>query len=118
VRVEETPIARLRGAGHTLEAIDLIDGRSVPCAALFTHPPQQQVGLVRALVASHGLALDADGLVKTDPMTRETSVAGIYAAGDLTTRQQGAILAAAAATLAATMVNVELTSARVLAGEL
>lgn len=42
-------------------------------------------------------------------MKRETSVPGIYAAGDLTTPGQGAIYAAAASVQAATMINVELT---------
>ena len=43
-------------------------------------------------------------------MTRETSVPGIYAAGDLTWRMQGAMFAAAAGTQAATMINHELTT--------
>jgi thioredoxin reductase len=43
-------------------------------------------------------------------MTRETSIAGIYAAGDLTTRAQAAILAAAAGMQAAVAINVELTA--------
>jgi len=47
--------------------------------------------------------------VKTDPVTRETSVRGIYAAGDLTSRMQGAIIAAAASAQAAAMINVELS---------
>jgi len=42
-------------------------------------------------------------------MTRVTSVPGIYAAGDLTTRMQGALLAAAAGTHAATVINMELS---------
>jgi thioredoxin reductase len=72
---------------------------------LFAHPPQRQVELVRAL----GVALDDGGLVKADPMSRETSIPGIYAAGDLTTRMQGAILAAAAGAHAAAAINAELT---------
>jgi thioredoxin reductase len=40
---------------------------------------------------------------------RETSVPGIYAAGDLTTRMQGAILAAASGAQAAAMLNLDLT---------
>ena len=41
-------------------------------------------------------------------MTRLTSVPGIYAAGDLTTRAQGAIFAAAAGTQAGAMCNHDL----------
>ncbi len=114
MRVEHAPLARLHGPSPHLEAVELTDGTTVPCAALFTHPPQRHVPLVQAL----GLALDDDGLVKTDPMRRETSVPGLYAAGDLTTRGQAAIFAASAAVQAAAMINMELTMARVLAGEL
>jgi thioredoxin reductase len=78
------------------------------------HPPQKQVALVSAL----GLALDDEGFVKTDPMTRETSIAGIYAAGDLTTRGQAAVLAAAAGMQAAAAINAELTAELVASGAL
>jgi thioredoxin reductase len=104
VRLVTDPIARLVGHDHRLEAVQLADGTAVACDVLFTHPPQQHVELVGSL----GLALDEHGYVRIDPMTRETSVPGIYAAGDLTTRMQGAILAAAAGTQAASMINVEL----------
>jgi thioredoxin reductase len=107
IRVEPAPIARLVGAGGRLEAIELEGGARVPCEALFAHPPQRQVELVRGL----GVALDEAGYVAVDPMTRETSIAGIYAAGDLTTRMQGAIVAAAAGTPAAAKINVDLAMA-------
>jgi len=105
VRIEPAPITRLVGREHRLEAVELADGTAVPCEALFTHPPQHQVELIGSL----GVALDDNGYVRIDAMTRETSVSGIYAAGDLTTRMQGAIIAAASGTQAATMINLELT---------
>ena len=76
----------------------------MPCEALFAHPPQRQVGLVTAAA----LELDEAGYVRVDPVRGETSVPGIYAAGDLTTRMQGAILAAAMGTRTAAMINAEL----------
>ncbi len=105
IRLETAPVARLVSRANRLEAIELSNGTSVPCDLLFAHPPQRQVDLVRSL----GLAFDDDGYVRVDPMTRETSIAGIYAAGDLTTRMQGAMFAAAAGTQAATTINRELT---------
>lgn len=105
VRLETAPLARLVAEGHRLQAVELSDGTRVRCEALFSHPAQRQVGLVRAL----GVALDDDGLVRVDPMTRETSVPGVYASGDLTTRMQGAVFAAAAGVQAAAAINVELT---------
>lgn len=104
IRIETSPVARLIASDGRLGAVALADGTEVPTGALFVHPPQRQVALVRDL----GLALDEHGYVQTDPMTRETSIPGIYAAGDLASRMQGAIFAAAAGTHAAAMINVEL----------
>jgi thioredoxin reductase len=105
VRLETGSVARLVGAGSKLEAVELANGARMARDVLFTHPPQRQVDLVGAL----GLTLDGDGLVQIDPMTRATSVPGIHAAGDLTTRMQGAIFAAAAGAHAAAAVNGDLT---------
>ena len=106
VRVETDPIARLRWHGHTLDGVELDTGVVVACETLFAHPPQTQVELVTSL----GLSLDEAGLVRADPISRETSLPGMYAAGDLGTRMQGAILAAALGTQAAAMLNHELTA--------
>ena len=114
VEIEGGTVARLVGAGRQLEAVELVGGRSVACDVLLMHPPQKQVELVRAL----GVALDDEGFVKTDPMTRETSIPGIYAAGDLTTRAQAAVLAAAAGMQAAAAINAELTAELVTSGML
>ena len=104
IRLESVPVARLIARDHRLEAVALADGTTVPCEELFVHPPQRQVDLVRAV----GIALDENGFVRVDPMQRETSIPGIYAAGDLTTRMQAAIQAAAAGNQAASMINIDL----------
>jgi thioredoxin reductase len=113
IRVVTAPVARLAG-DKRLEAIDLATGERVACDALFTQPPQRQTDLVRAL----GVALDDDGYVRVDPMKRETSIPGIYAAGDLTTRAQSAILGAASGMQAAAVLNAELTAQLALARSL
>lgn len=105
VRLEERPLARLVPSGGRLERVELEDGDSSSCDVLFAHPVQRQVELVYGL----GLALDATGYVRVDEPHRETSVPGIYAAGDLLTPMQGAIVAAAAGTQAAAMLNHALT---------
>lgn len=104
IGIETNPIACLRGADSNLATVVLEGGRGVSCEALFAHPPQSQTALVCALETQ----LDEHGYVRVDPMTQETSVAGIYAAGDLTTRMQKALLAAAAGTAAAAMINMDL----------
>jgi thioredoxin reductase len=104
LRVEAAPIRRLIGHDGDLAAIELSDGARVPCGLLFAHPPQRQVELVRAL----SVGLDADGFVVVDPMTRQTTVPGVYAAGDLTTRMQAAVAAAASGMQTGAMINFEL----------
>ncbi len=104
IKLETTPIARLAGRDGSLQGVVLSNGATVPCEALFAHPPQRQVELVRAL----GVALDDDGYVQIDPMKRESSVPGIYASGDLTTRMQAALISAASGMHAAAMINVDL----------
>lgn len=106
VRLETGPVARLVGREHGLESVELATGVRVPCASLFAQPPQRQVELIGAL----GVALDDDGYVRVDPVTRETSISGVYAAGDLTTRMQAAVLAAASGMQAAAAINAELTA--------
>lgn len=104
VRLETSPVVRLVGRERRLEAVELSNGDRVRCEVLFAHPPQRQVALVRAL----GVALGDDGLVQVDPMRRETSIPGVYASGDLTTRMQGAIGGAAAGAHAAAVINMDL----------
>lgn len=106
VRVETAPVTRLVARQGQLVAVELSDGAAVPCDVLYAHPAQRQIDLVRTL----GVDLDDDGYVRVDPMKRETSIPGIYAAGDLTTRMQGAMFAAAFGVQAAAMINVELTA--------
>lgn len=113
VRVEERPVARLIAGGDGLERIDFTDGDSLLCEILFMHPPQRQV----AIVESMGLALDAMGYVEVNAM-RETSRRGVYAAGDLTSPVQSAVLSAAAGMQTAANLNLALTVELATAGAL
>lgn len=112
VRLETRAIQRLVAKDQHLEAIALTDGSTISCSVLFAHPPQKHVDLVNQL----GLGLDEHGSVRVDPMHRETSVPGIYAAGDLTSRMQAAVAAAAAGTWAGATLNHELTTDMALQG--
>lgn len=112
VMIEERAIRGLVGEG-SLEAVELVDGARVPCEVLFARPPQRQTPLVTGL----GLELDEHGLVKVNERM-ESSRPGIFAAGDLATMAQGAILAAAAGTQAAAALNHGLIVELALAGAL
>jgi thioredoxin reductase len=104
VRVEERRIARLSASDGLLDRIEFAEGGPLPIEVLFARPPQRQVAIVQSL----GLALDAGGYVQVDE-SRQTSIPGIYAAGDLITPVQSAILAAASAVQAAARLNHEIT---------
>jgi thioredoxin reductase len=108
IDIETSPVTRLIARDDRLAAVELSEGRRVPCDVLFAHPPQRQVELVGGL----GVALDDDGYVRVDPMTGETSVPGMYAAGDLTTRMQAAIVGASSGMRVAAMINLELAMER------
>lgn len=112
IRIETAPIVRLGGTSGRLDGVVLASGAVVPCDLLFVHPPQHHVRLVQEL----GVALDDGGYVKVDPSTKQTSIPGIYAAGDLTSRGQAAILAASSGTHAAIAINAELTMEQALTG--
>ena len=109
IPIEEHPIARLRSDGTQLTAIEFTDGGVLERDVLFAHPHQRQVDVVQQL----GLALDEHGFVKVDETTRETSIPGIHAGGDLITHAQGAVLAAASGTLAASRLNFALMTEEV-----
>lgn len=104
--LDSRPVLGLAADGGKLRHVDMASGEPLACDVLFAHPPQRQVDVVQSL----GLALDEQGCVRVDPMTRETSLPGVFAAGDLTTRMQGAVFAAAGGMHAAVMINAELTS--------
>lgn len=106
VVLEERPLQRLASHDGQLTRVELADGTAIACDVMFAHPPQRQVEIVRRL----GLAAEADGFLHVDPTTRETSMRGVYASGDLTSRLQGAIFAAAAGAQAAAALNAELTA--------
>lgn len=114
IPVDERPIARLRSADGRLRGIEFADGDVLERDILFAHPPQKPAALVQSL----NLDLDGRGFVKVDEVQRETSIPGIYAAGDLVTLGQGALLAAASGTQAAGMLNHELSVELAVAGAL
>jgi thioredoxin reductase len=106
VSIEERRIRRLitSATGERLEAVELENGVRVPRDVLFVRPPQRQTELVSRI----GLELDEQGYVRVNEQ-KETSTPGIYAAGDLTTQSQAALLAAAAGAQAAYALNHALT---------
>ena len=112
VPVKEERISHLEGDAEAgLRRIVFEDGSGIEREGLFYAPPQRQRS---DLAESLGCETEAMGLlsavVKGDPMTRETSVPGVYVAGDAGTVLQGAIMAAASGASAAAFLNHSLIS--------
>jgi thioredoxin reductase len=101
IPVTDQIIARLEGNTDTnqLERVSFEDGGALECDALFFN-----LGTVPASDLHEMLNCKLDeecGLVWVDAADQQTSVPGVYAAGDLTPRSQLAIVAAAEGAMAA-----------------
>jgi thioredoxin reductase len=101
IPVTNQSIAKLEGNTDTnqIERVRFDDGQALECDALFfnlgTEPASDLHGML-------GCKLDEEcGLVWVDAEDQQTSVPGVYAAGDLTPRSQLAIVAAAEGAMAA-----------------
>ena len=96
VAIHEEPISRLVGARGVLHRIVFSDGSSLSRRAMFLQPAQR---LRSDLATRLGCTIEF-GLIRTDEWG-QTSVAGVYAAGDAATPIQQLIHAAASGATAA-----------------
>ena len=76
-------LAAILGRGREVEAVRFADGGELTRSALFAVMPQRQVSVVERL----DLELTELGSVKVDGQQR-TSLPGLWAAGDFTSRMQ------------------------------
>jgi thioredoxin reductase len=106
IQLIETPVVRLEGEGAHLEAIVFADGARLARRALYLRPKLTQH---TDLAAQLGCTFTEMGMVQVDAMMR-TSVAGVYAAGDMTTMHRQVIVAAAHGATAGGALNMELST--------
>jgi thioredoxin reductase len=103
VRIIETPIRRLEGM-DALDRIVFDDGHVEARRALFLRPPQS---IASDLAAQIRCELTDDGHVRVGA-DHQSTVPGVYAAGDATTPMQQLVVAAAAGAAAAIKLNGDL----------
>lgn len=99
VRIERSPVVALLGPAPALEAVRLADGRTIEMDAIFTAP---RTVLANALAASLGCEIEAGPLgdfIRVDEF-KQTTVEGVFAAGDAATAFANATLASAAGVMA------------------
>ncbi len=107
VPLREEKISSLEGDGDGgLRRILFEDGSEIEREALFYGPPQRQRSDLAEFLGGEVEAVGPfPALVKSDPTTRETTVRGVYVAGDAGSIMQGAIMAAASGATAAAFLN-------------
>ena len=108
VRIVDAPVERLEGDERGVR-IAFADGSVESRRALFVRPPQ--------IIASDvprelGCTLTESGSIRVGP-DRQTSVPGVYAAGDAASPVQQIVVAAAAGAEAAIMMNRDLVQAEI-----
>ena len=99
IRIERAPVVEILGSSGSIDAVRLADGRSVAIQAVFTAP---KTHMASGLAEKLGCALD-DGpfgaLIRTNEQ-KQTTIAGVYAAGDAASAMANATLASAAGVMA------------------
>ena len=106
IRIVETEVAELVHAGGHAERIHFKDGSASSIHALYAMPAFEQHCV---LPQELGCALTDDGYLNVD-MQQRTSIPGIYACGDNTTRLRTVANAVATGTTAGMMLNKELVA--------
>lgn len=104
IRIEEGEIENLEHHNGNLHRIILTNGRSIPISAMYTQTRFEQHCTIPE---SLGCSLTDEGYISVDPMQR-TSVGGVFACGDNTTRMRTLANAVAMGTTAGMIVNKEL----------
>ncbi len=91
IALDRRPVRQLISSDEgELQAIEMHDGSQVPCETIVYRPQQRQT----PVVIDSGVALSESGRVWIDD-SYETSIPGLFAAGDLTPGCQDALAAAA-----------------------
>ena len=99
VRIERVPVVELLGGPPALEAVRLADGRVLALRAIFTAPA---TAMASPLAEQLGCAFDAGPTgphIQVDAL-QQTSIPGVFAAGDAATARHNGVLATAAGLLA------------------
>lgn len=99
VNVERTPVVALLGDAPALTGVVLADGRELPLRALFV---ASRVHMASPLAGQLGCEFDEGPLgpvIRVDDM-KQTTVPGVFAAGDASTPMSNATLASASGVMA------------------
>ena len=99
VRIERTPVAELLGSGTDIRALRLTDGREVAAEVVFTAPRTRMASPLAEQLGCAFLDGPTGPYLEVDTM-QQTSVVGVFAAGDAASQMYNATLASAAGVMA------------------
>jgi len=94
VTVEATPVAALEGEGPALDGARLADGRLIPLKAVFVGPRLRLNGDLAQALGCEIEETPIGEMIRTDEM-KQTTVPGVFAAGDAARLMSNVTLAAA-----------------------
>ncbi|MBT80496.1 MAG: thioredoxin reductase [Alteromonadaceae bacterium] len=99
VNFEHSPVAAVNGNDEKMESVELADGRIISLGGLYVGP---KIQITSPLVNQLGLSLSDAPLGKVVEVNelKESSVKGVYVAGDLSNPMQSGTLAIASGTMA------------------
>jgi len=101
ITLNETPAVRVEGSNGSVERLIFADGSAIQCAAIFVRlTSSQRTPFAQQL----GCALNENGLVLVDA-SAQTTVAGVYAAGDMANPIRSVAIAVAHGATAAYHIN-------------
>ncbi len=103
--IREQKISSLEGGDGKLRSMVFEDGSRLAREALFFMPEQRQRSELAEALGCRLIEGEFYRTIAGDPASKETSVPGVYAAGDAACPKQSAILAAASGANAAYAVN-------------
>lgn len=108
VEIERVPVVDLIGEGSGIRALRLADGREIPAEIVFTAPKTRVASPLAEQLGCEFSEGVTGRYITVDP-TQQTSVDGVFAAGDAATAMFNATIAAAAGVMAGVAVHRILT---------
>ncbi len=94
IKIDETPLRRLIPDGPDLKAVEFTDGRVVPYGAMFTGTRWSFASPLGEMLGCETEDTPFGPILKVDAR-KETTISGIYAAGDISNPAPNATLASA-----------------------
>lgn len=99
ITIENSPIVEILGKAPVIEGVRLADGRTLPIQIIFAGPTVSMPSPIAEMLGCRFDEGPQGPFIAVDP-SQETSIPGVFAAGDAATARHNATLASAAGVMA------------------